>query len=160
MLQWWLWRAVLVGFTASLFVANAAEEPGPPPQHRASKAALSEPGKALFGEGPLRTFRIEVVEPALRQLQKDNRNYVRATVTEGSHVYRHVGVHLKGMGSFRPLNEKPSFSVKFDRYVPDQFYDGLSKFMLNNASQDGTYLAELMATEMFREAGVPAARVS
>jgi hypothetical protein len=32
--------------------------------------------------------------------------------------------------------------------------------MLNNASQDPTYLAELIATQMFREAGVPAARVT
>src|SRR5215510_374650 len=32
--------------------------------------------------------------------------------------------------------------------------------MLNNASQDNTYLAEYIATEMFRDAGVPASRVT
>src|SRR5262245_57519845 len=64
------------------------------------------------------------------------------------------------MGSFRPFNEKPSFSVKFDKYIEKQRYHGLTKLMLNNASQDGTYLAELLATQMFRDAGVPAARVT
>ena len=78
----------------------------------------------------------------------------------GDRVFRDVGVHLKGMGSFRPLNEKPSFSVKFDRYTPDQHYLGLTKMMLNNSSQDSTYLAEMMATQMFRDAGLPAARVT
>jgi spore coat protein H len=64
------------------------------------------------------------------------------------------------MGSFRPFNEKPSVTVKFDRDVEDQKYLGLTKIMLNNSSQDPTYLAELMATQLFRDAGVPAARVS
>lgn len=93
-------------------------------------------------------------------LKKDNRAYVRATVTVGDRILQDVGVHLKGMGSFRPLNEKPSFAVKFDKYTPDQRYSGLSKIMLNNASQDGTYLAELLGCQMFREAGVPSPRVT
>jgi hypothetical protein len=118
------------------------------------------PGDALFSDGKIRTFKIEVAEPALSALQKENRSYVRATITEGGRLFRDVGVHLKGMGSFRPLNEKPSFTLKLDRFTPDQRYLGLSKIMLNNSSQDGTYLAELMATQMFRDAGVPAARVT
>ena len=117
-------------------------------------------GAELFSDGKVRTFRVEIREPALTALQQDNRSYVRAVVKEGDHTYADVGVHLKGMGSFRPLNEKPSLVLKFDRYTPDQRYVGLSKIMLNNASQDGTYLGELVATQMFRDAGVPAARVT
>ena len=154
----WLSGAVFAGVMTCALAVLGAETPGTRPESHL-KSARFEPGRALFAEAPPRTFRIEVAEPGLGQLQKDNRNYVRAAVTEGGRTLHDVGVHLKGMGSFRPLNEKPSFSVKFDRYVPDQLYDGMSKFMLNNGSQDGTYLAELMATEMFREAGVPAARV-
>jgi hypothetical protein len=81
-------------------------------------------------------------------------------VSEGTNVYREVGIHLKGVGSFRPFNEKPSFSVKFDRFTQGQTYHGLSKFMVNNASQDPTFLAEMIATQMFRDAGLPAARVT
>jgi hypothetical protein len=75
-------------------------------------------------------------------------------------AFTNVGVHLKGMGSFRPLHEKPSFAVKFDEFEPDQEFAGLTKLMLNNSSQDGTHLCELLATSLFREAGVPAARVT
>jgi len=123
-------------------------------------AQASDLADAFFADRAVRTFKIEVAGPALSALQKDNRAYVRAAVSEGSNVFAHVGVHLKGMGSFRPLNEKPSFAVRFDKYTPDQTYAGLSKLMLNNASQDGTYLAELLGCQMFREAGVPSPRVT
>lgn len=118
------------------------------------------PGQQLFTDGKVRTFQITVEEPGLSLLNKNDRSYVRAAIAEGSNVFKDVGIHLKGMGSFRPFNEKPSFSVKFDRFAPDQKYQGLSKFMLNNASQDPTYLAELIATQMYRDAGLPAARVT
>lgn len=118
------------------------------------------PGDSFFNDPNLRTFRIQVDEPALAVLEKNDRSYVRASIREGTNVFPDVGIHLKGMGSFRPFNEKPSIAVKFDRYLDKQRFHGLTKIMLNNASQDGTYLAELMATAMFRDAGVPAARVT
>ncbi|MES2569792.1 MAG: CotH kinase family protein, partial [Verrucomicrobiota bacterium] len=71
-----------------------------------------------------------------------------------------AGVRLKGMGSFRPLDEKPSFAVKFDAFDEAQTYRGLKKLMFNNSSQDSTYLAEMLATQLFADAGVPAARVT
>src|SRR5258706_5043180 len=92
--------------------------------------------------------------------KKKSRRYVRATVREGTNVFTNVAVHLKGMGSFRPLNEKPSFAVRFDKFVPDQRYAGLSKLFLNNSSQDPSYLAEYISTSLFRDAGLPAARVT
>jgi hypothetical protein len=64
------------------------------------------------------------------------------------------------MGSFRPLDQKPSFTVKFDEFTADQEYCGLTKMMLNNSVQDSSYLAELLGTGLFRDAGVPAARVT
>jgi hypothetical protein len=70
-----------------------------------------------------------------------------------------VGVRLKGNGSFRTISDKPSFSIKFDEYE-DQTYHGCKKLMFNNSVQDTSYLCELIATQLFREAGVPAARVT
>ena len=52
------------------------------------------PGDALFSDGRIRTFKIEVAEPALDALQKENRSYVRGLVREGDRVFRDVGVHL------------------------------------------------------------------
>jgi spore coat protein CotH len=118
------------------------------------------PGERLFRDGTVRTFKITVEGSALATLEKNDRSYVRATVAEGTNLFKDVGIHLKGMGSFRPFNEKPSFAVKFDKYVDDQTYEGLTKIMLNNSSQDATYLAELIATQMYRDAGLPAARVT
>jgi len=129
-------------------ISELAAADKPPPAHE------------LFTDGKVRTFKISVEEPGLSVLKKNDRSYVRVTISEGTNVFKDVGIHLKGMGSFRPFNEKPSFAVKFDKYVPDQEYQSLSKFMLNNSSQDPTYLAEMMATQMYRDAGLPAARVT
>lgn len=123
-------------------------------------AAKLPPAHEYFTDGRVRTFKITVEQPGLGILEKNDRSYVKATITEGTNVFKDVGIHLKGMGSFRPFNEKPSIAVKFDKYLPRQNYFGLSKLMLNNASQDGTYLAEMMATQMFRDGGLPAARVT
>ena len=128
----------------------------------AGLVAAAKPPSAhdFFSDGRVRTFRITVDQPGLAVLEKNDRSYVRATIAEGTNIFKDVGIHLKGMGSFRPFNEKPSFAVKFDKFTPNQDYFGLSKLMLNNASQDGTYLAELIATQMFRDGGLPAARVA
>ena len=67
---------------------------------------------------------------------------------EGDRVLTNVAFHLKGMGSFRTVDEKASFAVKFDEFVEGQEYAGLTKLMFNNASQDGTYLAEWIATRL------------
>jgi spore coat protein H len=118
------------------------------------------PGAGLFSGSAIRKFTITVEEPEFTKLKQDNRKYVRATISDGQEVYKDVGIHLKGMGSFQPLEKKPSLVVKFDYENPRQRYEGLSKFMLNNASQDGTYLAEYMGTSLFRDAGLPAVRVT
>ena len=125
------------------------------------KDKKTTPTHALFStNAPIYTFKIEVSSNELVALQKDNRSYVRGTVTVGTNVLKDVAVHLKGNGSFRPLQEKPSFVTKFDRFVPDQKLFGESKLALNNSSQDSTYLADFVANEMFREANVPVSRVT
>lgn len=58
------------------------------------------------------------------------------------------------------VDEKASFAVKFNEFVPGQEYFGLTKLMFNNAVQDPTYVAEYLATGLFRDAHLPAARVT
>jgi spore coat protein H len=124
------------------------------------KAPKSVPGEKLFADPVIRTFKISLQDSNLSQLKKNERAYVRATVTEGTNVFHNVGVHLKGNGSFQPLNAKPSLVIKFDQYDEDLDYEGLNKIALNNSSQDGTYLGELLAWQICKDAGVPAARVT
>jgi len=93
-------------------------------------------------------------------LRQQQRLYVSGTVREGGQIFTNVGIRLKGIASFQPLDQKPSLVLKFDAYQTDQQYGGLTKLMLNNSVQDSTYLSELLATGLFRDAGVPAARVT
>ena len=85
------------------------------------------PGERLFTGGKVPTFKITVEGPALAVLEKNDRSYVRATVTEGTNVFKDVGIHLKGAaGSFRPLDaDKPAFTLNFDKFVDDQNFHGL-----------------------------------
>src|SRR3954463_6844764 len=117
-------------------------------------------GADFFADPSLRVFDIEVSDAGHTALKQTPRSYIAGTVREGGHTWTNVGIHLKGMGSFRNVDEKPSFALKFDKYLPDQDYCGLTKLMLNNSLQDQTYLAELVATGLFRDAGVPSARVT
>ena len=149
-------RALLLPLFAAVGLGTGAFHT---PMNAAPVPALA-PGHELFAGNSIRTFKIDFTESALETLKKNERAYVPATVTEGDTVFKEVGVHLKGMGSFQPFHQKPSLAVKFDKYTPDQRYLGLSKIMLNNSGQDSTYLAELMSTQMFRDAGLPAARVT
>ncbi len=117
-----------------------------------------EPGDKFFTEPTPRIFHFVIPESAVAQLRRSPRTYVPATVREGDRVLTNVAVRLKGMGSYRTIDEKPSLAVKFDEFATNQHYRGLNKLMFNNSVQDSTYLAELLATQMFRDAGVPAAR--
>lgn len=119
-----------------------------------------ETSQVFFSDPTVRSFHFEIFPEQLSMLRRSPRTYVRGTMREGSRVLTNVGFHLKGMGSFRTVDEKASFAVKFDEFTKDQEYAGLTKLMFNNAVQDPTYLAEWLATGLFRDAGLPAARVT
>ena len=84
---------------------------------------------------------------------------VPATVREGKAVYTNVAVHLKGaLGSFRPVDNKPGLTLRFDKFVPGQCFHGLSKISLNNEVQDPSFIADKLCRELFNQAGVPVPR--
>jgi hypothetical protein len=96
-----------------------------------------------------------------RSLERSPRTYVEATVEAGGETFESVGIHLKGAaGSFRPVSSNPALTLKFNEFVRGQKFHGLSKLHLNNSVQDRTYLHELIASELFLAAGVPAARAT
>ena len=150
-------RAVLcLGLLAGLVLSegHAATNRPAPPRKKIDRSEV------FFADPVVRLFQIEVSDAARLSLERSPRTYVAGTVCEGDQVFTNVGLHLKGMGSFRPIEEKPSLVLNFDKFVPDRDYSGITKLMLNNSVQDSTYLAELLATGLFRDAGVPAARVT
>jgi hypothetical protein len=66
-----------------------------------------------------------------------------------------IEAKLKGHTSFRFLEQKAAFNLKFPK---DSRPDGLKRMTLNNMVQDPSYLRETEAYEIFRAADLPAAR--
>jgi hypothetical protein len=129
----------------------------------AAAAAQPDHSEAFFSNGVIPHLRIEITGTNLAALQRNNRNYVRATVREGDTVYQEVGIHLKGAaGSFRGLDsqEPPALTLNFDKFKPGQRFHGLDKLHLNNSVQDRSYMSEHLCAVLFQQAGVPAPRVT
>ena len=121
----------------------------------------ADPSAAFFAGTSVARFEIELAPEALPVLRRDPHEYVRATIREGGTNYAEVGLHLKGgLGTFAPIDEKPSFTLNFDKFKRDQKFRGMDKIHLNNAAEDPSFLHEYLAGELFRKAGVPAPRVA
>jgi spore coat protein H len=123
----------------------------------AGKSDASEP---FFNEGRVHTLQIEIPASSLSAFKPGQRDYVRAVVRDGVTVWRDVGVRLKGHSTFQPIDRKPGLSLKFNEFVTGQEFHGLSKVSLNNCLQDPSYMREVLAAQLFHDAGLPAARVT
>src|SRR5678815_4568514 len=82
----------------------------------ADQSKTASDGRVLFQPGEIVQLEIEIAPDELARLEKENRTYVRATIRHEGKVYPDVGIRLKGRGSFRPLSDKPNFSIKFDEF--------------------------------------------
>jgi spore coat protein H len=66
---------------------------------------------------------------------------------------------LKGVATFRPVDDQPSLTLNFSKFDRAQRFHGLRKIHLNNGKEDPTFLCEALSAELFAKAGLPAARV-
>ena len=154
-----LFTLVLLLVTTGATSADAADKPRKPD-------AVDE----YCDHGPIPRLRIEVSAEAMNKLRGDGRPEVAATVREttvrGSDetpefVYEDVAIHLKGgAGSFRGVDDKPGLTLNLGKSKSGRTFHGLTKFHLNNSVQDPSYLSEALGNALFRDAGVPAARVT
>lgn len=126
----------------------------------AAEKVKPDASEAFFNAREIRTFDFTLPPSSVSALKREPRSYAIGAVREGGVTLTNVGFHLKGMGSYRTIDQKASFAVKFDQVTADQEYAGLTKLMFNNAVQDPTYVAEYLANGLFRDAGLPAARVT
>jgi spore coat protein H len=132
-----------------------------PTQPLAAGPAKELSAAEFFKQGLIPHFRIQIDESALNQLSREPRTFVRADVQVDDVIYRNVGLHLKGRrGSFRRLDSKPGLTLKFNKFEQGQRFHGLEKIHLNNEVQDPSFMTEILCSQMFREAGVPAARAT
>jgi len=125
----------------------------------APNAGVGDESK-LFADATVWRIRLEVTSEDLKSLRNNPRQYVHATLREGTNVLRDVAVRLKGSSSFQNVDGKPSFTADCERFRAGQRFHGLSKLQLNNSLEDPSYLNEKLGSELFRAAGLPTPRVS
>jgi spore coat protein CotH len=67
-----------------------------------------------------------------------------------------VGIRSRGDGS--RSEEKPGLKVEFDKYVPAQEYYGYKSLVIDNLTQDASFLRERLSFLVFEAMGIPAPR--
>lgn len=109
--------------------------------------------------GPIQRIELEIKDEDLEALRHEPKRYIEAKIRSGGKVYPGIAVKLKGAdGSFRPIDEKPCFTINTDKYKGGERFHGLKKFHLNNAREDPSFLRQKICGEMAKAAGVPALR--
>jgi hypothetical protein len=151
---YWL-RRVRAAFAATLILSI--------PVRAAAEKELSgrnaAEADALFTNGVLHILKISIPDKGVRSLRREPRSDVLASLREGATTVTNVSIRLKGgVGSFRDIDDKPGFSLNLANSVGT--FHGLKKFHLNNSVQDPTFLSEWICSDIFRQAGVPAARIA
>lgn len=136
-------------------VVDAQAKPEPKTETKEKVDKTSE----IFKPGAVHRIKIDVPEEELKKLMGNPRNYVKCTLQFNDEKFTDVGIHLKGAaGSFRGWNDKPALTINLDKFRANQDYKGLDKFHLNNSVQDGTFMNEIMFSEIALKMGIPTAR--
>lgn len=135
---------------------QVGEPPDPPPP------PYEEPEvNPFFEDSVLHRIEIEVEDRYLPQLHPDIDERIPCTFTFDGVRLENVGIRLKGfIGSRRTLEEKASFSLKFDEFVEDQEFYGERKLVLNGEVQDFSFVSRKLSHELWQRAGIPAPRTS
>lgn len=158
-------------FATGTVLAAQKQSPGTPSEKPATRSTQKKKGGSdaapdasvrFFREGTVPRLKIQIPDFELQRLRQQPREYVRCTVTEDDRItYEHVAIKLKGFaGSFRGVDDRPALTLNFDKFRKGQKFYDLDKIHLNNSVQDPTYLNELLGSELFLAAGVPAARTT
>ncbi len=115
-------------------------------------------GDALFDESSIPELAITLGYTSMVSLRHEPYEWVEGSFTWNDEHFERVAVRIKGISSYRSIDDKPSLKIKLDEYVEDQRLDGLSQITINNMIQDASMMHERVGYHMFRAAGVPARR--
>ena len=136
--------------TAILAVACAALVPAAP-------AAAQD---SIYNPSVLHETRL-VLDPgdwsALRQNFRSNQYYAANLSVDGE-VVQQVGIRSRGKGS--RSGEKPGLKVDMNHYVSGQEFRGRKSLILDNLTQDATFLREPLSFAVFEAMGIAAPRVA
>jgi len=101
---------------------------------------------------------------------KENPIWVEATIDFNGETWEHIGIRYKGNSSLKSSwssgNHKLPFKLDFDQFedeypeTEDQRFYGFKQLSFASNFSDPSYLRELVAADIFRDAGVPAAQTA
>jgi len=155
------YRAVCFALFAAMMVSCgdgglAPSEENPETTHELDPAIASA---SLFSLDQLPRFDIHLSNSAWASLEAEPKEWVSGGFEYNGVVHGGVGVRLKGNHSFRPLGEKASFKIKFNKFEKGRRFLGLEALTFNSMVVDASMLREWISYRVFRELGVPAPRV-
>jgi hypothetical protein len=133
---------------------------GTPAADPESVPTAGDPSDRILGYDQMPQFSLTIGAAEIQSLMTAPDVYVPATLTYDGREYGPVGVHLKGMQSFEPIDRKPSLRVNIDKFVPAAAFFGLKDLTLNNMHSDFSMMHERIAYWVARQAGVPASRAN
>jgi hypothetical protein len=127
---------------------------------QAGTAEHEELAREFFDSTNLITFKVELGEAEISQLAQRPKSYVCGRVRVGDQVWENVGIRLKGSGTFQPIDQHPSFALKFNWKESHQRFSGLTKLFLEISAQDASRMCKLVANGAFADGGIPAPRIT
>jgi spore coat protein CotH len=126
-------------------------------------APVPKQGRGFAAGRPLSRFEAQV---GLRNGITGNNGlsleYVHGDLTIDGLKFANAGIRYKGNGTLRrgiPLG-KVSLKADLNKYVAGQKLGKISKLNFNNNVSDTTWMHEVLAYRLYRDAGVPASRTS
>src|SRR4029077_20738775 len=98
------------------------------PKESAADAAKYRKAATEFLAGPILKISIDLSDKDLQELRDDPRHYVEGELRDGTKTFKGVAIKLKGAsGSFKPVDEKPCFTLNFDKFKGAERFHGLKK---------------------------------
>ena len=132
------------------------ESPSAPPEMVPAAGDLSE---ILLGYDQIPAIGLEIDEAGIEALRQFPRQYVPGSIIYEGRTYGPVGVRLKGVNSFQPIDAKPSFRINVDEYAKRAEFFGKANLTFNNMDDDPSMMHERLAYRVAREMG-PASRAN
>ena len=120
-------------------------------------AASKVEGSEFFDPAtPLHRVEIQLDENPLAALRKAPRTDVVARAQIDGHPVVELSLHLKGAtGSFRPIDDRPSFTLSTSKRSGSERILGTTKLHLNNGVEDSSRWREILGREMLNTLGIP-----
>ncbi len=150
-------RLALATATATALAAACTDNQAPPGQLTKVLGPATS-AQELFELRRLPKFFISIDDAGWAALEEDPKSYITGDFEYAGELHRNVGIRLKGNLSLTPIDEKPSFKIKFNKFTKGARFLGLEAITLNNMHSDASMVREHLSYALFRAVGVEASR--